>query len=290
MSRVFSYEQIIEDQIPDHIDFHDAETDFKELSRTGVEAEIIYGSFIFGSVALGVANRRSDFDSFICMEESSDSSYDYIKDIYVSIAEDNPSIALTPMVYPKRALHQGRHDIDRFFGQHLSGAQRIVIGRDPSSIIKYSTQPAGDILANYLAQKKRHLSNAYVAPEPLDYREGCGVQRMLELPVAVGRKVVQAFIEDGLFDEQLENSADKAAVIQKTRYLMAEHHIAKVFDSLVRCNNQYDELLDSAINGELSKIDYELRYGYFFGQLPYAINWLETVEQTLLPRLPRSIN
>jgi hypothetical protein len=171
-----------------------------------------------------------------------------------------------------------------------------VIGNDPATYIKYSDQPAGDILTNYLAQKKRSLTNTYVSPEPLDLRDGCGLQRMLELPAAVGRKVVQALVEVGDTDEPLGNSADKLAVIQKARKVMGQELVVprfkeliiSMFDELVRSNADYDELLDAALNDDVSKTEYESEIIGLFNNLPMAIEWLNYVELAILPRLPRS--
>jgi hypothetical protein len=296
MSRVFSYEEIRDGRVPGSNVFDIALANFEEFSQNAVDNGIIDGSFVYGSVALGVANRRSDFDNFISLTDGCVHSYNTVKNFFASVVELNPSIPTTPMVYAKQALRQGRHEIDRFFGQHLACDHRVVIGNDPATYIKYSDQPAGDILTNYLAQKKRRLTNTYVSPEPLDLRDGCGLQRMLELPAAVGRKVVQALVEVGDTDEPLGNSADKLAVIQKARKVMGQELVVprfkeliiSMFDELVRSNADYDELLDAALNDDVSKTEYESEIIGLFNNLPMAIEWLNYVELAILPRLPRS--
>ena len=155
MGKVFSYEEISNGAIPDHRSFSLALSNFEVLSKNAIEAGVIDGSFVYGSVALGVVNRRSDFDSFIALSSGTPSRYEFVKSLYAVINKRAPTVPLTPMVYPKRALSSGHHEIDRFFGQHLSSNHRIVYGNDPASYMLYTQQPAGDILAAYLAQKKR---------------------------------------------------------------------------------------------------------------------------------------
>ncbi|MGD0284310.1 MAG: hypothetical protein ABSB12_01815, partial [Candidatus Saccharimonadales bacterium] len=274
--------------IPDHRSFSVALTSFEVLTKDAMEAGVIDGSFVYGSVALGVVNRRSDFDSFIALSYGSQASYILVKDIYAAINSRAPTVPLSPMVYSKQALSGAHHDIDRFFGQHLNGNFRIVFGKDPASYMRYGQQPAGDILANYLAHKKRSLINAYISPEPMDYHDGCGLQRMLELPAAVGRKAVQALIEVGEFNGTLDNSADRYAVIHAARKIMAEELIESRFDELVRCNTDYDDILEATLNDELSKSQYESEIVGLMDKLPMAVKWLSSVEQSFLPRLPRS--
>jgi hypothetical protein len=290
MGKVFSYDEIRNGVMPDHRAFDVALSSFELLSRNAIETGVIDGSFVYGSVALSVVNRRSDFDSFIALTYRTQSGYEYVKDMYTVINRRAPTVPVTPMVYPKQALSSAQHEIDRFFGQHLSSSYRIVYGNDPASYLRYAQQPAGDILASYLAQKKRVLTNAYVSPEPMDYRDGCGLQRMLELPAAVGRKAVQALIEVGEFRGSLDNTADKIAVIHAARKVMAEELIESNFDDLIRCNTYYDDLLEATLNDELSKTQYESEITGLMQKLPMAVRWLNSVEQTILPKLPRSSN
>jgi hypothetical protein len=61
-----------------------------------------------------------------------------------------------------------------------------------------------------------------------------------------------------------------------------------MFDELVRSNADYDELLDAALNDDVSKAEYESEIIGLFNNLPMAIEWLNYVELAILPRLPRS--
>ena len=69
---------------------------------------------------------------------------------------------------------------------------------------------------------------------------------------------------------------------------MSEELIESKFDELVRCNTYYDDLLDAALGDELSKSQYEMEIVGLMQKLPMAVKWLGAVEQSFLPRLPRS--
>jgi hypothetical protein len=289
MGRVFSYQEVEKGQVPELAAFERASSLFVELAESEVDKGYVDGSFIYGSVALGVANRRSDFDTFLSLADDDHRNYEAAKSIIQTVvSETGRSVPILPIVQTKEALSCGRHEIDRFFGQHLTSAYRIVQGNDPAAYISFSGQPADEILGTYLFQKKRRLANTYTSTDPLDVAEG-GIQRMLELPPAIGRKALQALTEMGLMPEAVEKSADKLAVVYKSRELFEAHGIADGFNNLVKANTEYDSLLTDTLQGRTDKETYEDTLKSLHAKLPYAINWIEQVELALLkPELSHS--
>ena len=283
MGRIFSYQEIERQQIPEAIDFEHARDVFLEEVSSSSD---INGGFVYGSVAIGSANRRSDFDVFLSLGIDAPKCYDAAKYIVEStrLATGYKIPKIVPIIQPRSALESGHHDMDRFFGMHLSSKYRVVVGDDPAEYTVFSKAPAKDILANYLFQKKRRLSNAYTSSEPLDVEEG-GIQRMLELPLAVGRKAMQALSEVGVIDEAVEQSADKRAVLTASRSLFEEYDLASGFSVLVSNNTEYEDLLDAAIAGEVNKATYEGMLKSFHKRLPGAVIWIERIANTLLPIL-----
>jgi hypothetical protein len=71
---------------------------------------------------------------------------------------------------------------------------------------------------------------------------------------------------------------------------MSQELIVTRFDDLVRCNADYDEPLDATIDDEVTEAEYESEITGLFNNLPMAIKWVGSVEQALLPKLPRSDN
>jgi hypothetical protein len=280
MGRIFTYQEIETGQVPDSATFEIAKEAFMEATGECIDID---GSFIYGSVALGMANRRSDFDSFIALTEDCPRSYGAAKAVVQSVREEaGYNIPILPIVHPRASLEIGHHDLDRFFGQHLSSHQRIVEGNDPAEYITFSPLPAKDVLAGYLFQKKRRLANTFTSTDPLNVGEG-GLQRMLELPQAIGRKTLQALVEVNVLGEAVERSADKAAVLDKSRSLFEHYGLASGFDILVEANKDYDELLDEAMEGSIYRETYEDMIQSLYSRLPDAVIWVEQLAKTVLP-------
>lgn len=286
MGRIFSFEEIAEGRLPTTGAFDDARKVFSELANNGINEGWLDGAFIYGSVALGLANRRSDFDTFLALTDNTPAVYGEAKELINSVQESsNGLIPIVPIVQPRQALEAGRHEMDRFFGQHLSSDFRLVEGNDPAEYISYAPTSASEILSSYLFQKKRRMTNAYTSSSPLDFRDGNGVQRMLELPPAVGRKALQALAEIGYIDKAVDKSADKAAVLSRTRSLLVSEGVDEGFDELVQLDKTYFDLLTETLEGRVAKDSYEDEIKGLHAQMPIAITWLDTVEQVILPKL-----
>ena len=286
MGRVFSYEEITEGNLPTADTFDSAQQVFSELVASGVDKGWLDGAFVYGSVALGLANRRSDFDAFLALTDSTPKAYGAAKELINTVlGNSNRTIPIVPIVQPRQALETGRHEMDRFFGQHLSSEFRLVQGNDPADYISYAPNPASEILASYLFQKRRRITNAYTSSLPLDFRDGNGIQRMLELPSAVGRKVLQAFAEAGYIAEAVDKSADKTAVLAHTYALLINEGAGEGFDELVRLDGVYYDLLAETLSGSVTKETYEDEIKELHAKMPIAISWLDKLEQNLLIKL-----
>lgn len=286
MGRIFSYEEITEDRLPTAESFHDAQKVFSELVADGINESWLDGAFVYGSVALGLANRRSDFDSFLALANNKPAVYDAAKELINSVQDSSRGlISIVPIVQPRQALKAGRHEMDRFFGQHLSSDFRLVQGNDPADYTSYAPTSASEILSSYLFQKKRRMTNAYTSSSPLDFRDGNGIQRMLELPPAVGRKALQALAEIGYIDEAIDKSADKTAVLARTRSFLVDEGVEEGFDQLMQLDRAYYDLLTQTLKGGVTKETYNEEIEGLHAQMPVAITWLDNVEQILLPKL-----
>jgi predicted nucleotidyltransferase len=285
MGRIFSYEDISAGLVPTPGDFNVAATVFLEESELAIQEGLVDGAFVYGSVALGVAGTRSDFDALVSMTNRPE-AYDAVATIIDSIREaTNETIPTSPIVQRRRALEHGRHEMDRFFGKHLASTERLIVGNDPAEYIRFSPRSAADIFSDYVFHKKRTLSTARTSGSYLDTTEGNGIQRMLELPPAIGRKALQALAEVGHTDQTVERTADKAEVKRQAGAIMADLGIEEDYKQLIETDNQYSALLQEALKGNVTRDDYEDALRDLHSRIPSAIGWLEQVELFVIPRL-----
>lgn len=280
MGRLFTYEQIETGLVPTPEDFVEAKDVFIASTEAEIEKGTVTGAFIYGSVAVGLANKRSDFDAFIALDDEK-GSYNVARELVQSI--NTAKIPFGPIVQTNANLSSAHHEMDRYFGAHLKSTDRAVIGEDPADYIQFTDYPADEIMAAYLAQKKRRLINTFTAVSPLEVQEG-GLQRMLELPVAVGRKALQALAETGHIDAAVKKTADKKQVMRSFIPLLDEINLKGEAKRLVDANNLYNMMLDKAVDGG-SEFEYNNGLRVIHSYLPKAIEWVEKLEDFLLPEL-----
>lgn len=287
MGRIFTYEQIDAGQIPTAEMFMTAKNTFFDAVEDQIDKGLVEGTFIFGSVAADNSGPRSDFDVLISLPEGRLRFLRATKHIVSTVVEaTNNTIPFAPIALSRESLQNAEHGIDRLLGQHMKSEHRIVRGEnDPADYMQFPEQSAFDIVSGYLYQKKRRLIDTYTSVEPLDVDKG-GLQRMLELPVAVGRKVLQAWSE--VNDSKPANTDlghNKRVLHQEARKLFTAYDLDRVYDHLVSSNCLYDKVLKDATEGGINRAVYEGYLRDLHNELPLAIAWLENVQKELLPRI-----
>lgn len=289
MGRLFSYAEIEAGMVPSPESFVEAKELFVEEFGNLCSAGLIDGSFIFGSVAQGIAAQRSDFDALVVLH--GDSSEDYLitesMSQFMREATDG-KVPFVPIVHSRKALEQGFHEMDRFFGQHLQSGFRIVQGNDPATYMKFPQGSASDIFAEYVFHKKRRLSDRYHSVEPTDVHEQ-GLQRMLELPVAIGRKAVLAMAEVSGEQETITNSADKMHIVTTAGMLLEIFGLDDHFYKLVQADREYTGVLLEAVEGRLDKDTYEEFLCDLHEMLPHTMFWIYQVAEALLPIMKEKV-
>lgn len=282
MGRVFSYEAVAAGKVPRPDDFDRARKLF--LERVGEESTggAIDGGFIFGSVCRGTADLRSDFDALIALRDGSPHSYKTARDITQYIADDSGGkILIEPIVYSKSTLATGQHELNQLFGQHLLSGFRLVEGNDPATYITFPDMQVRDVLADYIYQKARKLSNKYVTSDPREVADN-GLQRMLELPNSLGRKTLQVLSIAGHLEEAAEAS-EKTAIFQQSDELFRRYDLHEGFRDLANANDMYTELLREAIDGQVDKQTYDDVLVGLHDKMPAAIEWTRAVGRVILP-------
>lgn len=286
MGRLFTYEEIQTGQVPEPEEFLVAMQHFSDSLEAYIDSGAIVGAFIYGSVPVRLPTRQSDFDTFMSIPDDIglETAKNIVRDVNL---KTGGKIPISPIVQTIDDLVHGNHEMDRFFGAHLTSGHREVYGEDPAEITHFPDYPADEIVGTYLAQKKRRLISTYISVDPLDVKEG-GVQRMLELPVAVGRKALQALAETGHIPQAVEKTADKRQVIKAIRKVLRSEGLVEGFDTLLDLNMQYKDLLDTAVEDGVKQSYYEDGLRELHDSLPTAISWIQKLESNLVPKLEQT--
>jgi hypothetical protein len=286
MGRVFSSEQILMGNHPSPEDFELAVQVFGDGITTGVQQGLFYGAIIFGSVAAGTQDVRSDCDSLIAPTGRDElTERQAARELFVQIHNETGGRVPfeRPTVQPKELLRSGRHGLfDRFLMQTLVGPDRKVFGEDPALCLSADeTTSAQQVLEHYIANKYNRMCDAYITTDPLDLREN-GLQRQLELPVALARKSIQALGEVSDFIDQ-PRAVDKPAVIKSGRELFGQLGIDQTFNSLVELDRNYTEILYRLIAEKIEASEYDEFLREMHAHLPQTIAWVKDVGRTVLP-------
>jgi hypothetical protein len=292
MGKIFSPVKVMFGHIPEQQDFELAKNRFVHLSEAAIKAGLLSGSFIYGSVAIGKQRIRSDLDVFICLPDNTDLSLTVAKEIVQEVSAPGLDyVPVQPLIQTEQTLLSGHHEIDRYFGQHLTSKDRIVQGEDPADYIEFNNDPAKDILSRYLYQKRRRLLQTYTSVKPTDVEEG-GLQRMLELPMAIGRKTLQALADVNYIDNAVDETANKRLVLQQSHSVFSDLGLDRHYTRLGVANMRYDIALKSAIDHrmEVNGRPYKETLEALHGLLPETVRWLEDIEQVVLPILIKKTN
>lgn len=274
MGRVFSAEDVERGKVPSKHDFATTLEDFTRASQLAIEAGAIKGTVIFGSVAAGHPTPRSDFDCMIMPPEHSSLSQEAIRRI-VAVAEGYGAVIVNPIVHPRTVLSSGKHEIDRYFGQHLCGENRIVLGEDPASIISFGTDSALTIWRNYLHNKKRRIGSAQFKSGEEELRK---LATLLELPTSIGRKTLQAVSEVSPKNLLNDDAVNKSHVLAAAQNLWQALGIESVPRDITKVDTQYTLALSKYQQEEITRRDYRASIEEIRRVVQAALNWLDEVE------------
>lgn len=250
----------------------------RALGRRGLVSAQIFGSCAVKTDPLR-ANVRSDFDSFL-VYDGTPTGFRACEEI-ISRTKD-ASYGLVPLgikVYSQAALANGRHKIDRYFGRHLTHGERIVRGIDPATYLNYSVEPGLFILRNYLAHKKEHLTERGTSGD--DNERVLGLQRMLEAPIAIGRKVLQVIDEIGQTEICPKDSTDKRAIASEALGIFSQMEVERTPLFLLFADQFYSEALADRLQGHTSQRDYVQTLNELDDLLPEAVAWIDAIDASV---------
>lgn len=280
MGRVFSYGQAAFGGVPTTLDFEATAAAFAVESEDAVSKGLIVGSLIFGSAAIHRTTPRSDFDCLIITDGSHESFREAGRIVDMASLESDGRVEVSAIPYSRDTLASGRHEIDRFFGKHLTGPERIVYGEDVADFVTFAPGNGMDLFNNYARNKKRRLSTTMVARDETDIRKG--LQRLLELPLAIGRKLVKVVEEtQETKGEGLVQTARKDLVRDASLSLFAELGLDVIPRSLLDADREYSDLLTRTSDGYVGKVAYNTSVSGLRNLVPDAIHWLNALDQTV---------
>jgi nucleotidyltransferase-like protein len=284
MGKVYTVEQIGNHQIPS-AGAHELAGQFILDELTGInlgergEGQLftypdngVKSAMVYGSTAYGTAGIRSDLDVLVVVNperaieasEAVATTFAEAKARYKVSIEHNPSE--DGMIYFNQ-----EHGFDPLFVSHLLEIRDLYGDRwcrnNPTAGFERVAEQANDpwivnaVAYGYVSGRRnvflKAMTDAKIFSEAIDYD---AFQRALELPSAIGRKVVAATAEEG--DEPLDLSSRPSMQQRARTALLCElderdDELFARYDHLYGLDHEYSLLLADAIAGDISFADYQ---------------------------------
>lgn len=254
MGRVFSLEQVRNhvDHVPTLDDFEHGLGCLKSAVIAEIDRGFVSGAIVYGSAALRAYGIRSDIDCLITPHVHNAESMNAVQRI---LKNSNPTgrLDISAIVHPVARLQSGHHEIDRYFGDHLRGPSRIVYGKDPVEGMHFPDYGPDIHLLSYLRHKKRSVATSFVADDNEYYK---GLQRILELPLAIGRKALRTLDEINGTAYATSDSANKLRITPLSLELFDSYGLGVLPRRVIECDRAYTQLLQDAIVNGVKKSEY----------------------------------
>ncbi len=289
MGRIFSEDELIRGAFPSPTDFSEAAEYFLKWVEESKNEDLIDGGLIFGSTAINAAGIRSDLDCMLVPKTLNEDTQEEVTELLLALSKQYPNVPINPIIHHRARLESGEHEIDRFFGAHLTGKHRLVAGNDPAQYLRFPETTAKDTLLSYVRHKKRGVNNLFGMLSATDTERLEDIQRMLELPSAIGRKALAVIDEVEGSERAIANSADKLSILDPVMDLFEELGVKAGARRIKDLNDAYDDLLQRWLAGEINYFTYD---GFVFGDTFHgaidASRWLDELDRALQQRLGKN--
>ena len=215
----------------------------------------IYGARFFGSTAFGTPTSRSDIDVYI--QTTDHSCDDFVRAIVQGLEISTRVPIENGLIVAQQHARCGWHSLDRGLYQHISRAPKAgnIIGEDPlSSTLLVDDKNDHDFMA-YVSHKRKNLNDS---GRPKELR----LQRALEAPVNVGRRLVEHLIRVGGLSPGIILNDRKQTVLRCLQDSgILPRNSLESFNILLELDILYDETLRRALRGgcvDYAQVFYEL--------------------------------
>lgn len=223
---------------------------------------------VYGSTALGRAGIRSDVDVLLNYRANKPDILDEIRCVFTS-AETMFHVPVEANVLEVGAMFEPlQHGFDPLFAEHLLEVQDRddprwsynwpVNGLALTQFNMDDSERLRRIAVGYMGAKERKFTKAVVNYRgEVDYPT---MQRALELPSALGRKVLAAtYAEDVVMPEVVDRESMGDAALARLEACVPEWYKSAVHAqrSLLHMDREYDALLDLVLTGDVSLVDYK---------------------------------
>ena len=238
--------------------------DFPQRPEHGIESLLVYGS-----TALGTANRRSDLDVAIVYDTFARQPLTFCKGIFEQVSREY-RIPIETSAHPIGALGNGlRHTIDFSFASHLHKMDAESSWRFGKPVWPNWERQSSDTTIDrllpatvaYVANKRKSFAGAVLEDNRKpDYKR---LQRAFEIPAAIGRKIVMLYYSSGQEEVDPTNKGQAAGFVLAKMTEIADNSrriepdtIGK-FSALCDKNDYYTQLLEQTVAGQTSLSEYK---------------------------------
>lgn len=273
MGKVFSPAEIAAGLIPEEgaharaanalLDFFRGQGHIDKLQPGDVQSVVVYGSTVSSAVK---PNIRSDVDVAFVYAERAVQAPRGIVTLLGTIGARH-AVNIEPNILSNRQFTVGAHAIDRSFMDHLAAADPAVCYGDNlfRGVTWQENATYSQAFLRYCVAKERQFLSASIeVSQPIHEPNLHKMQRALELPNAIGRKLLCAAQEmkPEVFRNMLFDGSDKANIAQHVnlffdRYWDINPSLLESMNQLRQLDNRYNYALLQTIAGMASLEEYK---------------------------------
>ncbi|HEU4967055.1 MAG TPA: nucleotidyltransferase domain-containing protein [Candidatus Saccharimonadales bacterium] len=276
MARILTPEEISQGHIPDSSAPYHAARYIVEHAIIEGESYGVASGMVFGSVAMGTADRLSDVDVLFTYGSTQARTALPLIGRVIRKASVQYDVPIEELAYAEGTLTPRHRGIDPFLAGHWAEIERRYpeqwCFRSPLKDWVYDVSASGEqadgvrtIILRYLTTKMDIYGYGMMKQDRPDYRK---MQKALELPRSLGRKMLALINADD--DFHMRASFEKDWTQSETRRWLASlgapaRPALVQFDHLIHSRAYYDECLTDVLEGAISVEQYGgwLRDNYF---------------------------
>lgn len=271
MGKIYSWESIESGGVPNVEDFSVAKRTVLD-GLWGMFPNEIDGAKVFGSVAKDSPSIRSDFDILVVF--NNDISVRKLNNLVQDVDRET-KVQIEPLILSARQASEGFHTIDPSFYTHFEGIpnEGNLAGNNPLNKVKPLEENVVNLCMNYIQQKIRRLNQGYI--DTSEDESLTVLQRVLESPVAVGRKVLYVLQKLGKFEIDGKDDS-KRSVVKNFNKIMVDSNIDTTgFNELIVKDKEYTQFLEETLGQKHSRREYQQFLDVIKHQtLPMTNDWI----------------